>query len=264
LYLVNHPFDIPSTTPTYSIDPYTGETKLQNPGSSGYRFDNWTIELWISNKQFYYPSDGSTNFHLYYNVRTKGHFEQNWRELYSPFHGLHSGNSSDRGAFIPNGRPAQSNNVYTVITYSAYSPPYYAYPQETYPPNAQVDFQISAVLGHDSQIFVNDHPLLPMLVGHEEYAIAFDIQSDWSNTQTITISNSSTITSYPQNPIITTPFSIPISTTPQNSTPTPTSQNPMPTPTPSVPEFPSQLILPLFAVITLFASLFLKRKRELK
>ncbi len=168
---------------------------------------------------------------MYYNVRTKGHFEQSWRELYSPFHGLHSGNSSDSGTFILNGCPAQSNNVYTVITYSAYSPPYYAYPQETYPPNAQVDFQISAVLGHDSQIFVNDHPLLPMLIGHEEYAIAFDIQSDWSNTQTITISNSSLTTSYPQNQIITTPFAIPISTIPQNSTPTPTSQNQMPTQT---------------------------------
>lgn len=260
LYLVNHPIDFPPTTPNYTTDPYTGETKLQNSGSSGYRIDNWTIELWIPNRQFNYPNDGSNKFHLYYDVRTKGYFEQSWRELYSPFHGLHSGNYSDSGTFIT--CPAQSSNVYTIITYSAYSPPYYSYPQETYPPNAQVDFQVSAVLGHDSTIFYDDHPLAyPMLIGHQEPAIAYDIQSDWSNTQTITISNSSLSTATPQNPVVSTSFSIPIPVNLQNSTPTSTSSlTPTQTPTPTVPEFPVLVILPFF-VSVLFVAVYFKHRR---
>ncbi len=260
LYLVNHPFDIPPTTPNYTTDPYTGETKLQNPGSAGYRIDNWTIELWIPNKQFNYPNDGSnTTFHLYYDVKTKGHFEQKWMELYSPFHGLHYEDLSS-GTFIS--CPSQSNYVFTVITYSAYTPPYYSYPQAFYPPNATVDFQVSAILGHDSQIFVNDHPTLPMPIGHAEPAITYDIQSDWSGTQTITISDSALSTSTPQNQAVSTSFSIPISVTPQNSTPTTTpTSTPTKTPTPTVPEFPIMAILPFFVSVLLIA-VYLKHRRN--
>ena len=245
LYLVNHPIDIPATTPTYTTDPYTGETKLQSPGSAGNRIDNWTIELWIPNKQFNDPN-GSSTFHLYYDVRTKGHFEQNWQDLYAPFYSAYDG-----GAFIPNGSPSQSNKVYTVITYSAYFPPYYSYPQATYPPNAQVDFQVSAMLGHDSQIFVNDHPLAPYPIGHEEPAIAYDIQSDWSSTQTLTITNNSLSTSTPRNPTVSTPFSLPVQT--QTSTPTPT----------PVPEFSWLTILPLFA-LAFFVAVVLRHQESAK
>jgi hypothetical protein len=244
LYLVNQPYQISPTTPTYTTDPYTGETKLQNPGSPGYQVDNWTIQLWIPNMQFNYLGSSAT-YHLYYNVRTKGHFEQSWRELYSPFNGLHSANYNDNGTFIPNGSPAQSNNVYTVITYSAYTVPYYTYPPVAYPPNAQVDFQISAILGHDSQIFVDDHPLVPMLIGHEEPAISYDIQSDWSNTQTLTISNSSLSISTPQNPIASTQLSKAIPVATQNPTATPS-------PTPIIPEFPT-----LTAISLLVGALFI-------
>jgi hypothetical protein len=242
LNLVNHPIDIPATTPTYTTDPYTGETKLQSPGSAEYMIDNWTIELWIPNKQFNDPN-GSSTFHLYYDVRTKGHFEQNWRDLYAPFYSTY-----DSKAFIPNGSPSQSNKVYTVITYSAYFPPYYSYPQVSYPPNAQVDFQVSALLGHDSEIFVNDHPLAPYPIGHEEPATAYDIQSDWGATQTLTISNSSLSSSTPQNPTVSTPFSIPVQT--QTFTPTPT----------TVPELSWVAIFPMFLVMFAVALLVKHRK----
>jgi len=261
LYLVNQPYQIPATTPTYTTDPYTGETKLQNPGSSGYQVDNWTIQLWIPNMQFNYPNDSNT-YHLYCDVRTKGHFEQNWQELDPPFNGLHSGSYSDSGAFIGNSCPAQSNNVYTVITYSAYSSPYYSYPQTTYPPNATVDFQVSAILGHNSQIFIDDHPGIPQLIGHQEPAISYDIQSDWSDTQTITISNSSISTSTPQNPTVSTPFAIPISIPTQTSTSTPT-QSPTLTAIPTVPEFPSTILLiTLLIATTLLGTVLIKRKHS--
>ena len=127
VYLVNHPFDVPATTPTYSTDPYTGVTSTVNPGSPGYRVDNWTIELWITNQQFNYPKN-SANYNLYFDVRTKGHFEQAWRDLYGPFEGLHTATYNDSGWFIGTGCHVQSGNVYTVAAYSAYYPPYYSSP----------------------------------------------------------------------------------------------------------------------------------------
>ena len=51
VYLVNHPYDVPPVSPTYTTDPYTGDQKLLNPGSPGYRVDNVSIELWIQNDQ---------------------------------------------------------------------------------------------------------------------------------------------------------------------------------------------------------------------
>ena len=261
LYLVNQPFQIPATTPSYTTDPYTGETRLQNPGSSGYQVDNWTIQLWITNSEFKYPLDSNV-YSLFYNVRTKGHFEQDWKELYPLFSGLHTGNSYDRGTFIPNACPKQSGNFYTVITYSAYSPPYYTYSSAQYPPDAQVDFQISAVLGHNSTIFYNDHALLPpgMLIGHEEPAIAFDIQGDWSSFQTITISNDSLSTVIPQNPQVTTSFGKAVFVSSQSPTPSPTNVVSTPTPTPTVPEFSWQIILPFLFTITVVFVLIRKRR----
>ena len=262
VYLVNQPYQIPAITPTYTTDPYTGETTLQKAGSSGYQFDNWTIQLWITNMQFNYPND-SNNYNLYYDVRTKGHFEQSWSELYPLFHGLHSGNEDDSGTFITNGCPAQSNNLYTVITYSAYNPPSYTWPKATYPPNATVDFQISAILGHKSQMFVDDHPFIPQLIGHEEPALAFDIQSDWSNTQTITITNSSLSTATPENPFVSTPFSKAILVPTQSSTATPSLSDSSQNTTPAVPEF-SVFTTPLTIIVMIVAGLlvyFKKHKR---
>ena len=200
-----------------------------------------------TNKQFNDPN-GSSTFHLYYDVRTKGHFEQNWRELYPPFYTPYNG-----GAFISSGCPAQSNKVYTVITYSAYVQPYYSYPQATYPPNAQVDFQVSAMLGHDSQIFVNDH-ITVQPIGHDEPAIAYDIQSDWSSIQTLNISNSSLSTSTPQNPTGSTPFSIPVQTQPSTPANTPSST--------SIPEFSWLSILPLFVSVFFVAVIVRHQKTK--
>jgi hypothetical protein len=237
IYLVNHPYEVPPTTPTYTTDPYTGQQNEVTYGGPGYHVDNVSIELWILNEQPSY-SYGSTICTPYYDVRTKGHFEQDWNELYGTFGGLHSANENDTGTFIPNGSPAQSNRRYTVLTFSAVRSPDNVYPTVTYPPDAQIDFQVSAMIGHPSEMFYDDHPFVPMLIGHQEPAIGFDAQSDWSSTQTITIPVdlvNNSITDTPYNPIVSASEPIVIPT----PTPSPT-QTPTATPSPSITPTPSK------------------------
>ena len=64
-----------------------------------------TIELWIKN-QPYSPSIGSITYHLYYDVRMKGHFEEDWTEnntIVELASMPYSGNSQITAAkYIPN------------------------------------------------------------------------------------------------------------------------------------------------------------------
>jgi hypothetical protein len=55
------------------------------------------------------------------------------------------------------------------------------------PYDGQVDFQVEGLVGHGAQVFVNDHPLAPYPIGHYGRAIAFDMASGWSSSQTIKI-----------------------------------------------------------------------------
>ncbi len=168
--LVNNWYDVPTT---YSTDPYTGET-ITHPG---YRVDNKTVELSIKNQPFAYSFNGST-YHLCYNVRTKPHFVEDWDELYPVTDRYTSGGINYERAKYVSG-PIQSSSAYTVLSFP-----------DDYPANARVDFQVQAIVGHDAQVYVNDHPLAPYPIGHYEQGIAFDTAGDWSNTQTITIPTS--------------------------------------------------------------------------
>jgi hypothetical protein len=66
--LVNRFYDVP---PTQTTDPYTGKTTTQQ----GCRVEYKEIELTIKNQNYPYG--------LMYNVRTKGHFEEQWHEEYN-------------------------------------------------------------------------------------------------------------------------------------------------------------------------------------
>lgn len=154
-----HPYDVP---PTYSIDPYTGENVI---AEEGYHVENKSITVTIKNQAFTSSFNG-TNYYLFYNARVKGHFEEQWRQLY-PLWGT---------IVISHMCPQASNSEYTTLSVSA----------EDYPSDAQIDVQVRAYLGYDSQVFVpgggiSDH-------GHYEDAIVLDETSDWSETQTITLS----------------------------------------------------------------------------
>lgn len=156
LKLEAHPYYV---TPTYRIDPYTGENTTKE---EGYTVENKTIIIAIKNQAFISSFNG-TNYYFYYNVREKGHFENEWKELYSySKHKMY---------------PSMSKSEYTVITISA----------DEYPSGGQVDFQVEAILYHDALVRVYDH--FYDFVGHLEPGKALYDKSGWSETQTVTISN---------------------------------------------------------------------------
>jgi hypothetical protein len=144
--LADHSYDVPPSTTT-TTDPYTGKQTVTT--QHGYHVENKTIDITIKNQPFV-PPDNLTN--LYYDVRVKGHFGENWTELYSY--------SVDGG----NGLRLQSASENTVIST----------PQD-YPADGQVDFQVEAVIA-------TIHPLCNTNFAYWEYET-----SGWSNTQTITI-----------------------------------------------------------------------------
>jgi hypothetical protein len=175
--LIDSSYDVPTT---YSIDPYTGEKVTHE----GYRVESRTIEIRIKNVPFtrFEIEDGSNTYtvRFYYNIRFKGRFEEEWHEAYNP---------------NVNGLPVRDSGPETVISlqgeYSSTeglkltpdSAGFYA----TFPPNAQVDFQVEAMIGYI----------------HHVVAVPFSADvfegetSGWSNTQTITIGESQTPTPSP-------------------------------------------------------------------
>jgi hypothetical protein len=174
------------TTP----NPYTGANVTQ-------QIINNTVEVSIKNQPWIY---NGIKYDLWYNIRTKGHFEtDNWASLYS------NPDPSIGSSIIP-----PSNSGYSVVSY----------PLENYPPNAQVDFSVQAFAWNFSTGYYPDgrYFSLAILVG----------KSDWSNTQTITIPASSASASA--------------------------------SPTPAIPEFPTLIILPLFAVMILLSIVFVRKK----
>jgi hypothetical protein len=185
LKLVDNSYDvppIPPTSPTYTKDPYSGKQIILSPGSSGvpgYHVENKTIELWIKNQQYSY-SNGSAVFHVYFDVRTKGHFGENWTELnptvYLPTMRF---NINFNGAPAPylNSNPIQSNSDYTILSFNG-----------NYAAGDQVDFQAKAMIGHESQYYAGKYYGGNFIF--DDYFLqgtAFDVGSDWSPTQTITI-----------------------------------------------------------------------------
>jgi hypothetical protein len=139
---VDRSYDVPSTKNT---DPYTGKTTTQ----PGYHVEEKEIEISIKNQN--YP------IKLMYNIRTKGHFEEQWNEMFSVGGSMY---------------PYQSDSKYTIITTSP----------NNYPDGARVDFQVEAMSGGISQEVYSG-------LGSFDY---FDgVTSGWSKTQTITINKNS-------------------------------------------------------------------------
>src|SRR5208283_1047482 len=126
-----------------------------------------------------------------------------------------------------NSVPTQSNGEYTILSYSSgflgveyqYN---LGYTSQNLSAGDKVDFQVQAMIGSIHRVF-NPNATNQL----EMYPYVFTGQiNDWSNTQTITIPASSTSAS----------------------------ASPSPSPIPSVPEFPTWIILPLFAVIMLLST----------
>ena len=149
-----------------TTDPYTG-AKVTQP------VINRSIEVTIKNQPFLSYFDGSvdSNISLYYNVRMKGQYEENWTKLYSDKH-----------------IPTMSNSQYTVFLYPATQ---YSNAPESYhlgiwetqlPVDAKVDFQVQAMIGYVQ------HTVLSDAVSAERGNFTFiGEESSWSTTQTLSI-----------------------------------------------------------------------------
>jgi hypothetical protein len=149
--------------------------------------NNSVIEITIKNQQLILTTDNES---LYYNVRVKDHFGDQWTELYTI-------NSLD----FPNVKgtiPIQSDAQYTILSCPAIN----------YPLNTTVDFQVQAMYGHYyMQTPANQSPFVPDTVAFGVFANG---ESGWSSTQTMTIF------SYSQSPTESPPNFGPTSSTEPN------------------------------------------------
>jgi hypothetical protein len=211
MQIIAHPYDVP---PVYETDQYTGKSVISQ---AGYHVENKSIQVQIKNQPFSYSFNGTT-YHLYYGVRVKGHFGSEWVEHYSNYEAIswakQNTMSYTKGQFV--GGIQQSNSDYTMLSISA----------SDYPNDAQLDIQVMATVGHDSQKFINENwHLMDFTVwGHYEPAVAVDTTSDWSNTQTINLSSGeATISQSTASPV-----------------PPPTQQTPPPSPTAEPTQTPTE------------------------
>ncbi len=199
LAYVDHSYDVPITRWT-TTDPYTGAQVSHSSG--GEHVDNRTIDVTIKNQPFSAYNDPNSNqtVNLYYNIRSKGHFET-W-----------SGDS-DLGSHSQTGLQA-STSTYTVVSFSLQ---YWSIPQ-----GGQLDFEVKAITGftyYNSQACGTQYQ---NTVG----------DSGWSDAQTITIGTPIQSSPRPSQPI-STPNQPNPTFNPYLPTASPISPNP--TATPSLP-----------------------------
>jgi len=205
-------FTVKFVNASYSItttDPYTGVSETQ-------QISNNSIQVTINNQ----PFDHSNN-QIYYNIRIKPHFADNWTDVYPVRNRTSSYNGDGTfsyAQYINDDSTPQSELSYTIITFPVVPTELYSasgYDIQRYysgdegqegryfailyaiPSDGQLDFQLEALVGHASQSWVIEHPFYPTIGGYFAPAVAYDLSSGWSNTQTITIGESQTPTSSP-------------------------------------------------------------------
>jgi len=190
---------------------YTGKSETQ-------QISNDSVEITIKNQQLDYSING-LSYQIYFDVRAKPHFADNWTELY-PLENLTSSHNNvafSYAQYIDDSLP-QSISSYTISTLPVLSTDIYGASASSYeiqtfysgnenrnsgyasfltaiPYGGQVDFQVEAFIGHNSTYWYIQHPLFPTYGGLYEPAIAYDSSSGWSSTQTITIGENSTSSS---------------------------------------------------------------------
>jgi hypothetical protein len=198
--LIDNSYDVPVT---HTIDPYSGQ-EITNPA---HNVQNYTIQLSINNQPY------ENQYNLYYNIRVKGHFAENW----------------DSPLYQYDASPLKTNSTYTFLNFIQGSSSYFYGPNHGYihAPYGQLDFQAEAFVG--GSVFVPPSDGTPIGSGWHFKVLE---ESNWSNTQTITIPETSASTS----------------------------PSPNPTPTPTVPEFSWLIILPPSIVILSIAVIVKLRK----
>jgi hypothetical protein len=170
---VDNSYDI---APTYTTDPYTNKTVIQ---SYGEHVDNRTVIIAITNQPFtpFTDKDGNT-INMFYNVRYKGTFGQDWTRVYSGERSVwynYDNPDDNYGYKIQN---YASQNTVIVISSSA--------------SQGEMDIQVEALKGYTNRTLIDGH-IWFSVVGYTFYGE----ESGWSNTQTITLGESQTLTPSP-------------------------------------------------------------------
>jgi hypothetical protein len=235
---VDRSYDIP---PTYGVDQYTGKTIITKPGE---HIDNRTVEITIKNQPFTTFTDTNGNsICMFYNVRFKGPFGQNWTEMFGV----------QRTVWYSFSNPVD-NFGYMIQTYSSQ----YTIVEITNPPaQGQMDIQVKALEGYTNRTTVQGHIFMAQVA----YTF-FGEESEWSNTQTVTIDGASTSTPNPTSPTISTPTS-----TPYNSTSAPSTNGNQTKVKDSVPLTISLttfllVVIALVVIIAVLLLLFYRRHRK--
>ncbi len=202
IQVVDRSYDVPTT---YYTDPYTGK----QVANRGYHVEDIRVEGKIKNQHFSpytIPNPNSTssydtnlNIDFYYKIRYKGHFGDEWRQLYG----------SEDVDFLKQNYGSEYTN-FTAARYNAVE----------FQDSAQVDFQVEAFIGFETWGFVSTWP----------YRILNGEGSGWSNILTITVSKNDSSNTYAST-IDNSPYPTLTSTQPP-PTPTPiASATPMQSPT---------------------------------
>jgi hypothetical protein len=145
---------VPISSSVTSTDPYTGKNVTHQ-----YKSNN--IQITIRNQPFSATVNGNAS-NLYYDIQIKGHFAQDWTDVYS-YSDVSSGNL-----------PVQSSTEYTVVLIPA-----------NYQSGDKVDIQVKAILGYQySSWYSGPQHDVPFMVYY-----FVNQASGWSTTQTFTMPN---------------------------------------------------------------------------
>jgi len=141
------------------------------------QISNKSIEITINNQPFDYP-----NHQLYYDVRIKPHFGENWTDIHKSTPQSNSSNTLIIFYVVP-------TDYYGKTGYDiSRDPSGYHDVLVHIPDDSQLDFQVQALVGHIAQRWVSDSPFYPNIGrGYYEDYVEVDTTSGWSETQTITI-----------------------------------------------------------------------------
>jgi len=166
---VDNSYDKPIT---YSIDPYTG----QDIPNTIYHMENKSIIVRIKNQPFvpFYNMSSGSNISMYYNIRIKGHYGENWTNLYQTKDLISSKIDSE---YTILSYPLDPNNENTYILGGI---------KQEFPPGGQIDFQVEAMTGYVYRGYDPNAVLNPSLM--YPYVFAGET-SGWSNTQTVIITD---------------------------------------------------------------------------
>ena len=156
----DHSYDVP---PTYTKDPYTGQSRIS---SYGHHVDNRTIEVTIKNQPFTPYTDANGNsVQFYYNIRSKGHFDD-W--------GSSSSHNMNSLQMMP--------SAYTVVSINV--------ADWNIPAGGQIDFQVDATTSYTNYSSSSSSSSTSYGCGGFSSAPAPQTtveNSDWSGTQTVTV-----------------------------------------------------------------------------